>query len=197
MKKNLVVIGLLAVAAAVLAGCGSSGSSTNGAARSYVGRAEGTNAFVAVVADGAHVLAYVCDGVPADPVGSAPTVQEWFNGSSDGRTVDLRQSTARLQLTLTGTAMTGRVTLAGQTFPVAGAVASGDAGLYRTETSGGTGTAVAGWILSADGMQRGGLLDGGKLSGTTVLNTSRLTFSLQGVVSSQIAKVGITPIPIP
>ncbi len=89
--------------------------------RSYVGTAEGTGAFVSVVVDGSRALAYVCDGVPADPVGTPPTIQAWFNGPSDGRTVDVQQPAGRLQLQLTGTEMSGTLTLTdGRQLPVEG-----------------------------------------------------------------------------
>jgi hypothetical protein len=46
---------------------------------------------VAVVVDGTHALAYVCDGVPANPTGTVLSIQAWFNGPSDGKTMDLRR----------------------------------------------------------------------------------------------------------
>lgn len=177
-------------------------TSPSSAVRSYVGAAEGTDAFVAVVVDERGALAYVCDGVPRDPVGAPPTVQAWFNGTFDGRVVDVQQPAGRLVLQLTATDMAGTLTLAGgRTVAVSGRVVTGDAGLYRAESSGPDGKAVGGWILASDGQQRGGVgvetTTGTKLSGVRVLNLSQPTFTLQGLASSRIAKVGITPIPIP
>lgn len=199
-----------AAALALVAGCGSSqedeGASpppTTAAAassRSYVGTAEGTGAYVAVVVDGTRALAYVCDGVPGAPVGTTPTVQTWFNGPSDGKAVDVQQPDGRrLQLQLSDTAMTGTLTLAGgRSLAVTGRIAQGEAGLYRAETTADAGaSAVAGWILAADGSQRGGLQVGSTLSGTTLLNTSQLSFSFQSLATARISRVGITPIPIP
>lgn len=198
---------LLAVAVGVLAACGSSESNdisappTSAGVRSYVGAAQGTAAFVAVVVDGSRALAYVCDGVPADPVGTPPTLQEWFNGPSDGGSVDVQQPGGRLQLQLTGADMTGSLTLAdGRKVPVSGRTVDGDAGLHRAEAAGAEGRAVAGWILAADGQQRGGVGGFGKgteVSGVRVLNLAQPTFSVQGLATARIAKVGITPIPIP
>ena len=214
MRENIVVrraaAAFLAVAGIVLAACGSSESneptapSTSEKVRSYVGTVEGTDAFVSVVFDGARALAYVCDGVPADPTGTAPTVQAWFNGSSDGATVDLQAPAGRLQLQLTEADLTGTLTLPdGRRAAVSGRsiAADDDAGLYRAEASGAGGTAVGGWILATDGQQRGGVgtENGGttKISGARVLSLSQPTFSPQGLASARIAKVGITPIPIP
>jgi hypothetical protein len=169
--------------------------------RTYVGSAQGTAALVAVVVDGTRALAYVCDGVPGDPLGTTPTVQAWFNGQSDGTTVNVTQAAGKLQLRLTDTDMSGTLTLAdGRVMQVAGRTVSGDAGLYRAEATGSDAKAVAGWILAADGQQRGGVGGEGKLSkvsGARTLTLSQPTFSPQGLASARIAKVGITPIPIP
>ena len=194
------------VALLSFAACGDDGSDETAdpapaAARTYVGTAQGTAAFVAVVFDGSRALAYVCDGVPGDPAGTTPTIQAWFNGPSDGAVVNVTQPEAQLALRLTETEMSGTVTLAGgRALPVTGRSVTGDAGLYRAEASGAGAKAVAGWILAADGQQRGGVGGEGslpKLSGARVLNLSQPTLSLQGLATARIAKVGITPIPIP
>jgi hypothetical protein len=169
--------------------------------RTYVGTAQGTAAFVAVVVDGSRAMAYVCDGVPDEPVGTAPSVQAWFNGSSDGTAVNVTQASGQLQLRLTDTDMTGTLTLAGgRALPVTGRAAAGDAGLYRAEATGSGAKGVAGWILAADGQQRGGFGGEGSaptLSGVKMLTLSQPVFTLQGLATARIAKVGITPIPIP
>ncbi|HEX2117954.1 MAG TPA: hypothetical protein VHF91_02125, partial [Acidimicrobiales bacterium] len=91
-KRKAFAVLPLALALTVLAGCDSEGTDEKSASkaapvvtRSYVGTAQGTAAFVAVVVDGSRSLAYVCDGVPAEPAGAPPTLQAWFNGPSDGR----------------------------------------------------------------------------------------------------------------
>jgi len=201
---------LVALALSVSVACGSDSSDsakdTLGAApasvtHTYVGTAQGTATLVAVVVDGTRALAYVCDGMPGDPVGTPPSVQTWFNGTSDGKTVTVTEPGGQLQLRLTDSDMTGTVTLTdGRTLPVTGKAAFGDAGLYRAEAAGNGGKAVAGWILAADGQQRGGVGGDGsfsKPSGTKALVLTQPTFSLQGLATARIAKVGITPIPIP
>lgn len=205
--RRAAAVALIVLGSTVLAGCGSGSSDDPPAAspaattRTYVGMAEGTSALVAVVFDGSRALAYICDGVPGNPVGSSPTVQAWFNGTSDGTTVSVTQPGGQLRLRLTETEMTGTVTVAGgRELAVTGRAVAGDAGLYRAEAAGAGSKAVAGWILTADGQQRGGVGGEGsfaKLSGTRVLDLAQPTLSFQGLATARIAKVGITPIPIP
>jgi hypothetical protein len=201
---------LVALALGLSVACGSDSSDsaedTSGASpapvtRTYVGSAQGTASLVAVVVDGTRVLAYICDGMPGDPVGTPPTIQTWFNATSDGKTVNVSQPGGQLQLRLTGTDMTGTVSNAdGRPLAVTGRAVTSDAGLYRAEAAGSGGKAVAGWILASDGQQRGGVGGDGtfsKASGTKALILTQPTFSLQGLATARIAKVGITPIPIP
>ena len=205
--RKTIASSLMGTALVVLVACGGGGSdepaepAPAAATRTFVGSAQGTAAFVAVVVDGSRVLAYVCDGVPGDPVGTPPTVQAWFNGASDGAVVNVTQPAGQLQLRLTETDMSGTLTLTGgRALQVTGRTVAGDAGLYRAEATGSGASAVAGWILAADGQQRGGVGGEGslpRLSGAKVLNLSQPTFSLQGLATARIAKVGITPIPIP
>jgi len=164
------------------------------ASKTFVGTAGGTDAFVAVVVDGSRALAYVCNGVPGSSP-AAPTIQAWFNVPSDGTTVDASQPAGQLQLELTDSTMTGTLTLAdGRAAPVTGSAVTGDAGLYRAAGGG----AVAGWILATDADQRGGLsLDGGGTLGIPTLDVTQTTINFRNLSNVRIAKVGITPIPIP
>ncbi len=203
-RRSSVAALLFTVAVGALAACGSSDSnetsspSPSTGVRSYVGAAQGTAAFVAVVVDGSRALAYVCDGVPGDPSGTPPTVQVWFNGSSDGRSIEVQQPDGSLQLQLGATDMTGSLTLAdGRKLLVNGRIVDADAGLYRAEADRAGGKAVAGWILAPDGEQRGGVGDIGRFSGVRALNPAQPAFTFEGLATARIAKVGITPIPIP
>lgn len=196
--------------AALAAGCasappaptgGAAPTTTGGggtpAARSYVGTVDGTNAYLSVVFDGTRALAYVCDGVPATPIGTTPTVQTWFNTGSDGRSVNAATGGGRLALQLTDAAMTGTVTVDGRERAVRGGAVTADAGLYRGESVSGP-QGVAGWILAADGTQRGGFgTKGGGEIGITTLDPHISQVVIGNSAALRIAKVGITPIPIP
>lgn len=208
VRRSSLVAVLVVLAVGLLAGCGTSESNGTSApptattTRTYVGTAGGTEAFVSVVLDGSRALAYICDGVPADPSGSPPTIQGWFNAPSDGGVVDAQQPLGHLQLQFAGSDMSGTLTLTdGRILSLGGRMVEGDGGLYRAEAAGPEGEAVAGWILAADGQQRGGVgvQSGGttKISGAPVLTLAQPTFSVQGLATARIAKVGITPIPIP
>ena len=176
-----------------------SASSTTSTTRSYVGTVTGTTALISVVVDGKRAMGYACDGVPGnDAAGTTPTIQTWFNGDSDGTTVDLTTSPARLQVQLSDTAMTGTITLAdGRNAPVTGSLATGDAGLFRAESDG----TIGGWILAANGEQRGGLggkgFEPGGGLGTTSLMPNQTSITYQRLSSVKISQVGITLIPIP
>lgn len=206
-----VLLGSLLV---VLAACGNSGAPsgaptgsaaatgsavTPSTTRSYVGSVPGTAALISVVVDGKRAMGYVCDGVPGSgAAGTAPTIQNWFSGDSDGKTVDLTTSPARLQVQLTDNAMTGTITLAdGRNAPVAGSLVTGNAGLFRAESDG----TVGGWILAANGEQRGGVggkgFEPGGGIGTPSLMPNQTSISYQRLSSVKISQVGITLIPIP
>jgi hypothetical protein len=168
-------------------------------ARSYVGTVAGTSALLSVVVDGKRILGYACDGKPGDGMaGTTPTIQTWFNGPSDGRTVDITRPAGHLQVQLTDTAMTGTLTLAdGRPAAVTGTLVTGESGLFRAEND----AAIGGWIRAANGEQRGAIgtkgVDGGGGVGTVLLKPSQTSITFNRLSSTKISQVGITMIPIP
>lgn len=143
---------------------------------SYVGTAEGTGAYIAIVVGGTRATAYLCDGIPGEG-GNPPTIQAWFTGTLDGHTANLTTSGKRLQVQFAESTFTGRVNLGdGRDLRVSGNLAHGDAGLYRAESREGTPEGVAGWIVAADGTQWGGTT--GFSSGTVVATFSLTKLSL-------------------
>lgn len=109
----------------------------------FVGRLDGTDAFVAVeTVDGREVRAYVCDGA---------AMIHWLDGSLTGDRVDAaaRDGAGTLSATRRGDGFTGSVlghsfTLTRAAFP---------AGLYRAADP--RGVIEGSWIVLADGSQRG------------------------------------------
>jgi hypothetical protein len=120
----------------------------------WVARVEDTNAYVAVVVgtgDGDRrrpAAVYVCDG--AELAG-------WFSGATRRARLDLSADTGGAVVArITKPKVTGTVTLAdGTRLSFRARRAKGDAGLYRAQdTIDGT-EYLGGWIVLADGTQRG------------------------------------------
>ncbi|MBW0093391.1 hypothetical protein I4I73_29515 [Pseudonocardia sp. KRD-184] len=114
-----------------------------------VGRVTGTDTLVAVVTDGARVVAYVCDG----PAG----LGERFFGTLDGDRAVLRSERgAELGLTVADGGAAGSFTAAGGT-PAAftTTAVSRDAGLFFADGIVDGQVYGAGWIVLADGTQTG------------------------------------------
>ena len=121
----------------------------------FVGRAADSNAFVAVVTTAGKAIAYICDG---------ETLAEWFRGplTTDGR-LDAKSTSeqSRITATITGNAVSGKVTLGARTYEFQAAPASGNAGLYRSDdTLDGT-RYLGGWAVLSDTEQRGAVVGGG------------------------------------
>jgi hypothetical protein len=128
---------------------GATGSST--AENGYVGRLDGTDAFVAVVIGGDRVAVYACD----DESGIA----EGFWGQHDGSaSVELSgESGSTASVAVAGDGVTGTITLAdGTSHAFEAEPAIGDAGLYilGTEDPGDAELAAA-WVVDNDGEPRG------------------------------------------
>jgi hypothetical protein len=172
-------------------------------ARTYVATVQETAAFAAVVVDGERAMAYVCDGVPGEQDGTVPSIQAWFAGPSDGRTVDLgRPAGGRLQATIDGTTLRGGVILPdGRRFTPEGEGVAGRAGLYRAETQGVDPPGVAGWIVAKGGEQRGGGTVVGPI-GVTRLDLRQANFTFPGAGQTSPALVvskniqGLVPSPL-
>ncbi len=114
-----------------------------------VGRVDGSNALIALVADGDQVVAYVCDGDIA--------LGERFRGTLvDGRGELRSAGGATLVVALSGEAATGTFTPVGGT-PAAftTTAATADAGLYFADGRSATGPYAVGWVVLADGTQNG------------------------------------------
>ena len=165
-------------AAGMLTGCGS-GDDTPASATAprttYVGTLARSRALVGIVTRGDTVRAYVCDG---------RKVGLWFDDRVVDGKVAASANGSRLTATFAKRSATGSVTIdGGKPRRFVAVPAAGDAGLYRGAAKG----YVAGWVLLADGTQRGVLT-----SRTGVSPAPRLTST--AIIDGRI---GITPIPIP
>jgi hypothetical protein len=132
-----------------------------GVAGSFVGKVEGTDAFIGLVVLGSReTLAYVCD---------SKGISQWFRGIADRNRVSLRADPAVLEGALSLAEAKGTVTLRdGVPRSFAAEPAVGFAGLYRASDSGDGLNHVGGWIVLAHGEQRGGIgSDGSEPLGAT------------------------------
>lgn len=145
----LVVATLLATA-----GCGSGdeggAAATDGDEQTFVGRVDGTDAYVAVVTDGDEVLAYLCD---------SEKLWNYLDGSQDDDRITAGDDTAAVLLdaTLDGDTISGTVTLPtdGSSHAFTAVAATGEAGLFTLEQESAESVGQGGWIRLADGSVRG------------------------------------------
>jgi hypothetical protein len=166
--------------AGTIAGCGGGDDGTPdhgpAATTTFVGKLDGSRAFVALAVRDGKVRAYVCDG---------RHLGRWLNGRVADRSVAAAGAAgSRLNASVHGAAANGSVTLdGGHPQHFAAVAAHGGAGLFRGSGHGYTG----GWIVLADGAQRG------------VFTTKTTSFSAPLLTSQAITdgRIAITPIPIP
>ena len=155
----------------VAAGC-DGGSSSDLADRVWIGEID-DDTFVAVVTDDERVLAYVCDGTP-----EAVSVATWFVGTHDGAGFSLSNASGR---TFSGAieedAITGQLILGDEALAYMAAPAAGDAGVFLADE----GELRGGWIVHADGSQRGAVLHRttGDIVSAQLIKTTQTSVVLQ------------------
>jgi hypothetical protein len=179
---------------------------------SFVGKVQGTNAFIAVVSLRGQVLAYVCDGT-ADGV----TISKWFKGTlKDGQLNAKANDGSPLTGTLNANALNGTVSLAGASRSFTSAEAASPAGLFMTTT--GTSAFIdafennlpfddllldfgeLGWIVLPDGSQHGALNKITGAVGLAPVNTSNgsntsgeRAFNLEKAGKQNLSPATLTP----
>lgn len=130
-------------------------ASAQAASGSFVGRVQGSEAFIAFVVKGSKVLAYLCDG---------SKLADWFRLVQDASSaVDGRSASGiRLQAKFSAQEVKGSVTLAdGKILEFSATPITGEAGLYRSEVLISNESYVGGWIVDQKGEQRGAVVGGG------------------------------------
>ena len=115
----------------------------------FVGRINGTDAFIGVKIRGDEVLVYICDG---------KTVWRWLEGTLEDGKAELASRGVRVQLTASNNAVAGTVTLGDDehSFRAIPATSPG-AGLFRSEEKEPLGGKLVyrGWIFLPNGQFRG------------------------------------------
>lgn len=168
------------------------GALTNG---SFVGRVAGSDAFVAIVANGADVMAYVCDG---------KNLAQWFKGQRQGSAIELTtEDGARLTVNMTSSAGTGSLRQASGTFRAANgeerrfdtaATTTLDrAGLYRGAGVVDGGNAVLGVIVLPSGEFRGAFWVSERVTpvDAPVFGANSLTAVYGGSVTVSAQRLGV------
>jgi hypothetical protein len=126
---------------------------------SFVGRVEGTDALIGLTPYEGQLLAYVCDGDPAELGGDAD-ISAWLDGPiTDGLFALSNDGGVRLEGRQTATGFEGTVTLEdGSVHGFAATAAEGDEGLYREWLTSGRerGIIDIGWI-KFDGVTTGAI----------------------------------------
>lgn len=206
---------VLAVGVA-LAGCGGGddGGSASVASQAtgpvapkgtFVGKVDGSDAYIALVSDSKRLLGYVCD---------SRLVSGWLDVAviRDGTAIlSSRGGKVLGQASFSADAVSGELMIGGARRSFSATPASADAGLYRAariKRQDGTlskGEIELGWIVLPDGTQRGAINTG--TTGTVLVRAApRLDPSVTNIsvnVSGSTIKMaltgirGITPIPIP
>lgn len=213
IRRALLTAALFAVAA-VVSGCGNDDESagepaqatqSSAAKGTFVGKVDGTAAYIALVSDGRRVVGYVCD---------SKQVSSWIDVAAirDGAArLSSRSATALGQATFSDDRVSGSITVGGDQRSFSAELASGQAGLYRAarvqQADGklGDGELEVGWVVLADGTQRGGT-NVGTATKTAVNpaprlspNTTNVAVNVEGTATRlALTNVkGITLIPIP
>jgi hypothetical protein len=144
-----VAILLVMLAGLGLLACGGGSSAPKDG--SYVGKVDGTDAYIALVTGSGKVAGYICDSA---------SISVWIPAATiSGNTASLvsRKGVAVGPVTWSGTTASGTLTIDGISHPFTAELATGDAGLYRAVqgTPGEAGAVEVGWVVLPDASQRG------------------------------------------
>ncbi|NJK43848.1 MAG: hypothetical protein HC933_05780 [Pleurocapsa sp. SU_196_0] len=124
----------------------------------YVGKLEGSSAYIALVNRAGEMLVYVCDGTE-----QSVTISSWYEGTLNGKTIvaKLREDSSRtLNATLNGDSITGTVMLgSGANLSFSASLSAEPSGLWQASQADAAGEAInqGAWIVLPDGTQHGAL----------------------------------------
>jgi hypothetical protein len=179
------------VLALIVAACGGDdeGDATASAARpgprlaaQWAGKVEGTNSYISVFTlDNGEAGAYLADGAE---------VAALVLGERDGSDIELEPSKdVDVKAEVSGDTVSGTVTLAGERHHFYAAEATGDAGWYRTRTTVDGDEVAAGYIVVADGTQRGAVRCAGKVVAAPRFDPDKPTIDVDGIGALTIEPV--------
>jgi hypothetical protein len=164
----------------------------------FVGKAEGSGPYVALVTDGKEVTGYVCNG--NKDAGVDEIVSVWLKPTavaSGKAALENRKGESVGTVAFSQAGATGTISVGGKDVSYAADLADGDAGLYRA-TKGAwdtPGSIEAGWIVLADGTQRGAIVtsqsegaDAGGGTSRAVRFVSHLPVILENAATLNVAQ---------
>jgi hypothetical protein len=172
---------LAIVVALAMAGCGGDDDSDSDQTRSgprladqWAGTVEGSGSYISVFTlDNGQTGAYLADGKQI-AVLALGTLE-------DGRLSLESEDGTKVAGTASGDSASGTVALDGQEHSFAAQRATGDAGWYRARATAGGEPIAAGYIVLADGSQRGAVRQGDKVIAAPQLDVSDPTIEVPGV----------------
>lgn len=151
----------------------------------FVGKVEGTDAFIGVKNRAGEVTAYLCD---------SKELAVWMTGTATGDAFSAASGPVSLTGSLgsDGKQLTGSVTLPdGSKHAFSADLATGSAGLYEARGLDGENVVRAGWVRLASGEQRGSLK-----TGTTVRPAAQVSDQLSVALGGQPAPIVPPPGPV-
>jgi hypothetical protein len=142
-------------------------------------KVEGTNAFVAIVANGDEVVAYICDGAK---------VAQWFRGPVGASGFDLTAGKTRIAGTLSDNALVGVVTMPDGSEHGFKATPLSSAALYRAEAGNTEKFQLGGWVVIGD-EQRGAIVSqpGSSIGKAPNLNVTNPVVPQLGTIAAPVA----------
>jgi hypothetical protein len=172
--------GFALTAVLALAGCGSSSHAPAPVTGDYVAKLPNPGSAAAVVVGKANAVAYVCD--------PRRHFAELFSGSRSGKRVTLRGSHGgTLTATVTRKVLTATFkSKTARSVRFAAALAKPPAGFYRATRRVNGKPASAGWVVFADGSQRGSSTFGATVGPAPPLSTSTSSATLSGTRLSAV-----------
>ena len=155
-KTGRSVVALLVIVAFATAGALSAASAAvveakSEPGRTFVGKVEGTGAYIAIVVGKNSAIAYICDG---------DQLAQWLRGSEENGVVALADTAAgpaggTLLALIDGKKLTGSWFRGDEELEFSARRARGDAGLYREEQVVDGVPYAAGWVQQRDGSFKG------------------------------------------
>ena len=157
-------------------------ATTRPAPISFVGSVDDTKIYVGVTTSGGIAQVYLCDG---------QEIAIWLLGTADDSGVNASDEAASVTASISGASLAGTVTVDAVSHSFVADRAEYPADLWESLTVGADGQLVrGGWIVLADGTQRGAVKQGSK-----IVSTDSIDPPADGESDGAVAPVPSEPVP--